>query len=243
MEENPGDQEILEPGESAPQESRYFFIADGHCERRSKSAEEIAEKVEAYGEEYDCKKLLMGGDMGGYKDIKKFLETSFEEKRNVKGNHDTWWPHHIKNNGIAEKLDLKEGEHYDEEKIEWQDKIYDMCLQHKPGDFDIKHSTKHKNGDADSWEYDILLYGHSHIPHDRVLADGTLAVCPGSIESNNKTEDKSLPDQSAYVIEVSEDKVSVLHLNYKVNHIEGKREYKQENGILRPSSEFSDLAS
>ncbi|MDY6788913.1 MAG: metallophosphoesterase family protein [Candidatus Nanohaloarchaea archaeon] len=243
MEENPEDQEILEAGKTTPQETRYLFISDAHCERRDKDAEEIAGKVEEYGEEHECGVLLMGGDMGGSSDIKKFLETDFEEKKIVKGNHDTWWLGDFAGDKSLSDLELEAGKDYDHEEIEWEDKMYKMCLKHKPGDFNISHSTKKENEDNESWVYDIILYGHSHIPHTRCLTDGTLAICPGSIEKNNhrveeqyKTVEGEMPERSAHIITTFSEGVTVQHIDYDEEDIVEEKLYIRENGILKPAA-------
>lgn len=229
----------------SPDPTTYLFISDGHFERRKKRPEKSAREIEEYGKKYDADILLIGGDMGGAFDIRPFLEKDFERTMIVKGNHDTWWLGDFGGDKYLSDLDMEAGKDYDDKEIEWQDKIYKMCLKHSPSDFNLSHSTTAEEDDGEqNFEYDIILYGHSHAQHTRCMADGTLADCPGSLELNNKgaragyrTPEGELPRRSAHIIQTFFEGVTVQHLDTDDGEIKNTSHYLREDGILKPAFE------
>ncbi|MDY6777973.1 MAG: metallophosphoesterase family protein [Candidatus Nanohaloarchaea archaeon] len=209
-----GDGEI-EDVFDAPAET-YLAVSDPHLSSDTNlntsplDADEVLEDVERYGEEYDCDELLVGGDVGTADEIKAFLDLDFERVRAVEGNHDLY---------DGGEPALPDGTDYGEALL-WREKDLQWAMRHRPSDFGLQ-STADRSSVPFLEPFDIVLYGHSHLPYERVLEDGTLAVGMGSL-AQNKQVTAELPDRSFYVLDVFDDEdyaVGLRHVDFDTGEV------------------------
>lgn len=178
--------------------------------------EETVQQIEEYGEEYDCDGLVIGGDTGTLDEIEEFLDSGFDVVKAVLGNHDDW-----NQDGCDEELECGR-------RLEWVEEVgeeYSIAVQHNPDAFDI--GSKGGGGGKETEEYDIVIYGHSHMPYDRDLNDGTLAIGLGSTYRNYNTNDK-MPDKSIHVLEL-DGSVVVAHIDFETGEILEETEYVRKS--------------
>ncbi len=237
MKEASGDENLLEPGGNTAQESRYLFISDPHCNIKENCSREMSERVEEYGKEYGCDTLVIGGDVIGTGHLERFLQTDFEEKKLVRGNHDNY----TFKRDISE-MDSQGEINYSPNLLKWGENGYTLALRHDPSDFethgrfDMGHEKKEKPKEAMDWVYDIILYGHTHRPHVRIFEeDNTLAIGAGSIYWNYTPHDCE-PRKSAHILTLEEDGTTVQHLDYEKDRIMDEKKYVKEDGVLKPAS-------
>lgn len=197
---------------------RYLLVSDTHYHERDR---DDVDTLHGYLDAFDCDELLVAGDVGRFDDVEALLDADVEAKV-ARGNHDVeedgeqWLDEHASEEGELLYRD-GDGTVYGDE-IRWLDGPdlgYTVGMAHKPHAFGIRAMAK--GGAAPDGSYDILLYGHSHMPHYRVLGDGTLAIGAGSAWQNYHTMD-DLPDRSVQVVEIGE-KVRVEHIDVDTDDV------------------------
>lgn len=174
--------EYLEKEDKDDDVKRLLLIADTHFSKKCVDTMADTRKIWTYGEEYGCDELVVGGDIS--EDVEDaanlYLEEVFDSFRVAIGNHDNWSEDMLYREVSRRTKD--HGSVLAGNKIKWSSADYRISMAHKPHDFHIRAKRK-----KSSWEWDseIILYGHSHSPYDRVLGkDKTLAVGIGSTFSN-----------------------------------------------------------
>lgn len=207
---------------------RYMLVSDTHFSRPDVDVPKTVGKLLQYGEDYECDELVLGGDISkDPKEVTYLINGNvFDGFKIAKGNHDHWDPTDLykeirsrapeaRNAFVAEKLEWEDGGIFGE---------YLLSLSHKPQEFKIRSSTTESKFD---YHEDIILYGHSHAPHDRVMGKGTLFVGIGSAFSNYNTPFKNnhiMADRSFQIMNIGE-KIYIEHYDFDTEELVESSEY------------------
>ncbi|MDY6778501.1 MAG: metallophosphoesterase family protein [Candidatus Nanohaloarchaea archaeon] len=217
--EAPGGEKGASPGDGS---RSFVLLSDPHFFSNDIDPVDTIDEVESYRERLDCDGLVVAGDVGTADDLAYFEDTEFDWIRAAEGNHDDW-KHGI--DGIEEDVSLAWEEPVDEG-------YYDIGLRHDPRDFGLSPVEDTAAGAVDR---DVIIYGHAHMPHDRVLDDGTLAIGAGSLAQNYSTKDE-LPDRSIHEVEISGDEVFVRHYDFETEELVEEACYDRDDDGFRLAS-------
>jgi len=202
-------------------------------------AKTVTRRINSYGEEYGCDGLLVAGDVGSTENLEDLydeLREDFEEIKIAQGNHD------VNGREIAERVNHVPTDDYDTCVETTTGKTDDLLVQmkHDPSDFGLNY-RKQESRHSDHERPDILVYGHSHMPFDRVLSDGTLAIGAGSTYDNYNMEDH-FPTASFHVLGFDEaggdEHVTVEHRDFWSQDIHEEAVYRWDDDGF--SKVFSD---
>lgn len=224
------------PGTDAGEGARYLLVSDFHFAWEQDHGEAVLDEIEAYGEEHDCDTLVVGGDLDARDgEIGSLLDLDFDEFRIALGNHD--------GGGDGMGPGSSYGDIQIDEEVYWQEALdeaaYEFGMQHDPGDFQVNpgaSSSRPERRPTDGDEH-IRLYGHSHMPYDRVI-DGTLYIGLGSTYQNYNVNDATLPESSFHVLDVAEDTVSVSHYDFESGEQVEEAVYSRHGDDLEMESEI-----
>lgn len=217
--------------EILPQEEKKSFaiISDPHYERRGPyDVEDEIKRIEKYSDQYDCEELLVAGDIGTLADIECLIDSDFEKKRLVPGNHDRWNKITLEKNSLLPKdVDC-------EEKLNWTIDVgkdeYQISMSHRPHDFGTRVSYL-KGIDNRHHKDDILIHGHSHMSHYRPLENSLLALGCGSTYRNFYTP-PSFPDKSFQILDINS-KVKVREIDLEEDDVVLEKIFQRENGCFK----------
>jgi len=217
--------------------TRYLLVSDFHLAWEPGHGEDVLDQIDAYGEEHDCETLIVGGDMDARDgEIASLLDLDFEEFRIALGNHDT-------SGSAGTGTSTSYGDVQIDEEVYWQEALeetaYAFGMQHDPGDFQVNPgaaSSRPQRRPTDGDEH-IRIYGHSHMPYDRVI-DGTLYIGLGSTYQNYNVNERTLPESSFHVLDVTEDTVSVSHYDFEDGEQVEEVVYSLRDGELELESEI-----
>lgn len=151
---------------------------------------EVEREVLRYiADRHDADDLYVAGDEGGGSAARYLRDLGFDTVLLARGNHDTWDPA-----AVDDGDRLIAGD-----RLEWEvddgRRTYRLAMAHKPTVFDIRLGTKTSRADAlhtDAGElYDMIITGHSHVPHHHRLNPRTVADHAGSLKQNYLENRKS----------------------------------------------------
>jgi predicted phosphodiesterase len=138
--------EARETGDGA---RTYLIASDTHLQWRD-DTDELIDRIDEYGTEYDCDELVLAGDIGTWYDVETVLESGIDAGYIAGGDHDPWM------NG-EEREDIED---YDIGRtLAWQDDETGIrfALSHYPTDFGqtpVKDRSSETLG-----PYDIVIHG------------------------------------------------------------------------------------
>ena len=213
---------------------RLLLIADTHFSLDEVDTIRDTADIWKYGDKYGCDELVVGGDISeSVEDAAKlYLEEVFDSFRVARGNHDTWSPEDLYREVRRNTEDagsILVGDH-----IKWpagngeNEYLIGMC--HRPHDFHIR-SKRQESGME--WEEDIILYGHSHAPYDRVLGkDDTLAIGIGSTFSNYNIpyESGRRLKRSFQILEIEDDGIKIMNYDFDRDILIEEAVYGEKGG-------------
>lgn len=207
------------------EESRSYLIgSDLHTDRPGTDADEMIATLEAHADEYDCDGILAPGDLGEEDTVDAFYETDVDTVRIAFGNHDDF-------DQPDEKYMTDGGNVIIDDRIDWTlqvgDRVYQLAMSHKARDFGFSTTEMYETGLAN----DIMVYGHGHCPLDRPL-DGSLAVSAGSLIQNYNVDTDQVPETSAYVVELYEDRVELTHIDFETGETVEMADYVWDDDEL-----------
>jgi predicted phosphodiesterase len=210
---------------------RYLVAADLHFDRHGDEYKEtVLSQLEDYVDEYDCDTLLVAGDIGTVDDIERLLEADVPALKAVGGNndepYDSWY-------------DPRTDRAFDDE-ITWKERLdeaYTIAMSHDPEDFGLT-ATRDETQQRGELDPDIIIYGHSHMPRDRIIDEKTLALGAGSTYRNYNIED-DIPDRSIHILEIS-DQITVKHLDFDTGQPVESSTYRQNCDSLEEDTELWD---
>ncbi|MDY6771075.1 MAG: metallophosphoesterase family protein [Candidatus Nanohaloarchaea archaeon] len=192
----------------------YLVVSDLHLDWGEDGQDDIeyattvANHLERYGEEHGCDGLLIAGDIGEPDDVEDLyddVKEAFDEVLIAQGNHD------VLARDIAERVNHVPTDDYDQAVRTEVDGLL-LEMQHDPSDFNLNYKKQQSSSSAHG-EPDIVVYGHSHMPFDRALSDGTLAIGAGSTFDNYNMQDH-MPSTSFHVLSSDDDHVTVEHHDF-----------------------------
>lgn len=205
-------------------ERRYMVISDMHLDEQEGNISDTIEAIGEYQEDIDADGLVVGGDQKAYdSELDSIFDNDFDSIHLVEGNHDRTDEH-----AVDPDIDWTYGGEpdgdvvfaYDEETVNWADAAdtepITFLLGHEPeavGSGATYQDDRHASGDGDA-DADVLLYGHSHMPYDRLI-EGTLHIGMGSLLENYNVDPDTLGERSFHVIDVADDTVSVTHVDFE----------------------------
>lgn|GEM_PF-5989787 len=186
-------------------------VGDPHAEkRRSEVIQEEVNELERYGRKFGCDEIWIAGDIGTLEYVELIVNSDFEKKRIVPGNHDN---DKIDRSTIEKNGFLKEDVEFDCS-LNWKELVdgqeLDFSISHRPHYFDtrINHSKI-----MNHWHRmkDVIIHGHSHMSKYRTTDENILAIGCGSTYEN--FYEPLNPERSFQILEVNSDiRVSEIDL-------------------------------
>lgn len=215
---------------------RYLLVSDFHLGWEPDGADDVFDALDGYRQEYDCDGLVIGGDLdardGEFSDL---LDLEFDRTMIALGNHDG-----SNGSGTDGSIDPYADVMIDGDDVYWEavveETTYSFEMSHRPDAFNLTaHSSQDGKKQPDATDSDICLYGHSHMPYDRVI-DDTLYIGLGSTYQNYNTDDRVLPEASFHILDLGPDDVSLRHHDFEDGELVEEATYERTDDGLELAS-------
>jgi len=220
-----GGDDMVEPDIQYMGQRRYMVISDMHLDEQEGNIADTLKDVREYQESIDADGLILGGDQKAYdSELERIFDGGFDSIHLVEGNHDVTAGQDPQ--AVDPETDWRYGGEpdedvvfaYDEETVSWADAAdtepITFLLGHDPDDVGSGATYDDRREDDPEPRADVLLYGHSHMPYDRII-DGTLHIGMGSLLENYNVDHDNIGERSFHVIDVTDDTVSVTHVDFE----------------------------
>lgn len=204
--------------------SRFLLVSDAHLHEQRDARDDVLDRIDRYADAYDCDELLVAGDTGGHEDIEAILDADVSCSRVARGNHD------------PRDRYVTDGGHRYEAEMGWEVDGYRVGMAHDPRDMGLRATAESYRSRQEP--YDIVIYGHSHMPYTR-LVDDAVVVGAGSLYTNyNMTGE--FPERSAHVIEIGE-QVVVTHIDFDSGAVVEESIYAQTRDGFQTVAELETV--